>query len=497
MRREQSEWVKNPKIYEINTWLWLKNLSDIYGYSITLDNIPEDVLNQEIKYFDAVWLMGVWERSPASKKIALEHPELKQEYHKALRDFKDSDVVGSPYSIYYYHVDKNIGSIDGLKSFRKRLSERNIKLVLDYVPNHVSIDSLWTFEPNLFVSGTLDDLMNRPYEFFSLGEKVFANGRDPNFPSWTDTVQINAFSEAARQKTINTLLGIAELCDGVRCDMAMLMTNRVFSKTWGKRAGSPPTKDFWEQIIPAVKQKHPNFLFIAEVYWDMEWELQKQGFDFCYDKILYERLVYEDTNSIRDHLRADWAYQSKLIRFIENHDELRAIEKFGEEKSKAAALITLTLPGGRLVFEGQNHGYRIKLPIQLGRKPNEETNKEIYDFYQNLLKCIPGREFENGSWSLCENKSVESNNPSYLNIISYLWWINTTYRLIVVNYSPNFSKAHIKLTPFHFDTNKWTFTDLLRKKSYTYNGDDLYKYGLYIELDSWKGHIFNVRKESN
>ena len=204
MLSEHSEWIKNPKIFEINTWSWLNYLSEIYNDSIKLSNVPDKVFNEEIKFFDAVWLMGVWERSPASRKIALEHPELQKDYHKALHDFKDSDVVGSPYSIYYYHIDGNIGGIDGLKSFKKKLRERNIKLILDYVPNHVSIDSLWTFEPEIFIKGTLDDLMSHPYEFFSIGENVFANGRDPNYPPWSDTIQINAFSEEARQKAIKT-----------------------------------------------------------------------------------------------------------------------------------------------------------------------------------------------------------------------------------------------------------------------------------------------------
>ncbi len=497
MPNEYSEWIKNPKIYEINTWPWLHSLSEIYNKPISLNNIPDEVFNQEIKHFDAVWLMGVWERSPASKKIALDHPDLQKEYHQALHDFKDEDVMGSPYSVFYYHVDKNIGGVDGLKSFRKRLTERNIKLILDYVPNHVSVDSLWTFESDLFIEGTLEDLMSRPFDFFSIGESVYAYGRDPNFPPWTDVIQINAFSETARQKTISTLLNIAELCDGVRCDMAMLMTKNVFKRTWGDKAGSPLDKEFWEEIIPTVKEKYPNFLFIAEVYWDMEWELQQQGFDFCYDKMLYERLAHENASTIRDHLKAEWAYQSKLLRFIENHDEVRALEKFGEEKLKAAAIIALTLPGARLIYEGQTRGSKIKFPVQLGRHPFEEPNKNIFDFYQELLKSIPGREYGKGSWSLCEAKSVNLDDSSFSNIISYLWWVNDNYRLIVVNYSPNPSKAHIKISPFHFDTNRWIFTDLLLQKSYIYNGEDLYKYGLYVDLNAWKGHIFNIKKESN
>ncbi|MFW9877237.1 MAG: alpha-amylase family glycosyl hydrolase [Candidatus Thorarchaeota archaeon] len=494
MQKNNIKCVKNLRILEINTWSWLHSLSEVYNHQITLKNVPEEVFNQEIKFFDAVWLMGVWERSPASKKIAFEHPDLQEEYHKALSDFRDDDVVGSPYSVYYYHVDKNLGGFEGLKEIRKRLAEENICLILDYVPNHVSIDSLWTFEPDLFIEGTLDDLMTHPYDFFSIGKKIFAYGRDPNFFAWTDTIQINAFSKEARQKTTNTILSIAKLCDGVRCDMAMLMINKVFAKTWSKKAGFAPNKEFWEEIIPAVKKVYPSFLFLAEVYWDMEWELQKQGFDFCYDKRLYERLAYENATTIKDHLKAEWVYQSKLLRFIENHDELRAVEKFGEEKSKAAAIIALTLPGARMIYDGQIRGYKVKLPVQLGRRPFEDDNKNILKFYHELLKSIPGREFENGSWAPCETESVESSDSSFSNIISFIWWRNENYRLIVVNYSVSPSKAHVRIKPFHFDTHKWIFTDLLQQKSYIYNGEDLFKYGLYVELNAWQGHIFDIRK---
>ncbi|MFX1327848.1 MAG: alpha-amylase family glycosyl hydrolase [Promethearchaeota archaeon] len=495
MATEHKKWPKNPNIYEINTLPWLHLLSETLNRPIDLKSIPSEIFNQEIRFFDAVWLMGVWERSPASKKIALEHPDLQKEYKKAIPDLRDEDVVGSPYSIFYYHVNKNIGGIEGLKEIRKILSERDIQLILDYIPNHVSIDSLWTFEPELFIEGSLEDLISHPYDYFSIGEKVFAYGRDPNFPPWTDTIQLNTFSKEMRQKTISTLLSIAELCDGIRCDMAMLMTNKTFSRTWGKKAGPPPEKEFWEEIIPAIKKRYPNFLFIAEVYWDMEWELQQQGFDFCYDKRLYDKLAHHDVNTIRDHLKADWAYQSKLLRFIENHDELRAVEQFGEKKSKAAAIIALTLPGARLIYEGQTRGHKIKLPVQLGRNPFEQDNKRIYEFYKCLLKSIPRREFEDASWFLCETESIDPDNSSFLNVISYLWSTDNKYRLIVVNYSHEHSKAHVRIKPFHFNTSKWEFTDLLSQRSYTYNGEDLYKYGLYVELDPWKGHIFDIGKE--
>ncbi|MFW9827877.1 MAG: alpha-amylase family glycosyl hydrolase [Candidatus Thorarchaeota archaeon] len=495
MSTQNKEWVRNPRILEINTLPWLNKLSEKYNSALTLGNVPTAVLNEITRYYDAIWLMGVWERSPASKKIASERSDLQREFQKALTDLRDEDVVGSPYSIFYYHVDKNIGGVEGLKNFREKLSNHNIRLILDYVPNHVSIDSLWTFEPEIFIRGTLEDLMSKPYEYFSIGEKIFAYGRDPNFAPWTDVIQINAFSQKARLKTIDALSNLAELCDGVRCDMAMLVTNEIFNKTWGVKAGSIPDKEFWEEIIPSIKKKYPHFLFIAEVYWDMEWELQQQGFNFCYDKRLYDRLANQSAETIVDHLQADWTYQRRLIRFIENHDEVRAVKKFGEEKSLAAAIIAFTLPGARLINEGQTNGYKIKLPVQLGRYPNELVNENVMEFYQKLLSSIPDREFENGSWSLCKTERVNSNESSYSDVIAYLWWVNGEFRLIVVNYSSKMTKAHVRIKPFNFDaSNKWDFIDLLTNKIYTYKGQDLFKYGLYVELNGWKGHIFDIRK---
>ncbi|MFX0042042.1 MAG: alpha-amylase family glycosyl hydrolase [Candidatus Hodarchaeota archaeon] len=493
---KESDWPSNPKIYEINTWPWLTYLSETYNSPINLKNIPNEEFKKEIKYFDVVWLMGVWERSPDGRRIALERQDLQNEYHKALHDFGENDVVGSPYSIYYYHVNSKLGGRDGLTEFRKQLQGHGIRLILDYVPNHVSIDHMWILEKSdVFITGTLEDLMTNPNGFFSVGETVYANGRDPYFDPWTDTIQINAFSREARKKAINTLLSIAELCDGVRCDMAMLMTNEVFKNTWKEKAGAPLEKEFWKEVIPIVKEKFPHFSFIAEVYWNMEWELIQQGFDYCYDKRLYDRLAHENPDAVREHLKAEFDYQRKLVRFIENHDEPRAIEKFGEERSKAAAIIALNLPGARLIHEGQTRGYKIKLPVQLGRRPIEEENTKLLDFYKNLLKIIPGREFEKANWSLCKVEPIIIDDLSYQNIISYLWEYNDIFRLVVVNYGSSHVKAHIRLKQIKFDLEDWNFTDLLHQKNYNYKGADLDEFGLYIDLNPWDGHIFDIKKE--
>ncbi len=488
-------WPKNPKIYQINTWPWLSSLSQKYEKKITLNNIPDEIFDSDLKYFDVIWLMGVWERSPKSREIALKHPELQTEFHDALKDFSPDDVVGSPYSVFYYHVDAHLGGSEGLAAFRMQLMGRSKFLLLDYVPNHVSVDHIWTLEKSdVFITGTEDDLKNYPDEFFINYDVIYAHGKDPYFPPWTDTVQINAFSPVARQKAINTLLNIASKCDGVRCDMAMLVTNEIFKQTWSERITEIPKDEFWEEIIGEIRQEYPNFKFIAEVYWDLEWKLQQQGFDFCYDKRLYDRMLHEDVNTIKAHLNADWEYQSKLLRFIENHDEKRALIEFGKERSLAAAVMILTLPGARLVHDGQMQGFKIKVPIQLGRKPVEEVNMYVFHFYQRLLRAAPDRSIGEGKWSLCDIEPLTDYDQSHLNLIAYQWHSSQRYQLIVINYSPFFGRGHARLKNINFGSSEWIFFDRLNHKTYTYKGTDLEFNGVYVDLKPWNSHIFEVRK---
>ena len=123
--------------------------------------------------------------------------------------------------------------------------------------------------------------------------------------------------------------------------MAMLMLNDVFERTWGERAGARPADEYWPATIAAVKADHGDFVFMAEAYWDLEYALQQQGFDYCYDKRLYDRLIHDGAEAVHGHLTGDSAYQERLVRFIENHDEPRAAAAFPAGKARAAAVATL------------------------------------------------------------------------------------------------------------------------------------------------------------
>ncbi len=314
---------RNPVIYEINTFVWLDQLSGKYGWRIDLSNAPTvewDALGK--LECDAVWLMGVWQRSPAARKVALGLPDLISEFRRILPGFTGDDIPGSPYGIKAYKVDERIGSVGAA---REELRQRGLKLILDFVPNHVAIDHAWVTEhPEYFIHASESQLKAAPENYFSVGGNALAYGRDPYFPPWTDTAQVNAFALSYRKAALDTLREIATQCDGVRCDMAMLLLTDIFKKTWGNAAGAMPKTEYWTEMIQGVRRSRPDFLFIAEAYWDLEWNLQQLGFDYCYDKRLYDRLIHDDAASIRMHLGAGLQYQNKLIRFLENHDEERA-----------------------------------------------------------------------------------------------------------------------------------------------------------------------------
>jgi hypothetical protein len=481
-----------PTIYEINTWVWLRDLSEKYKTAVDLGCVPAEEWDAIGRFgFDAVWLMGVWERSPMGIAIANRNVGLLADFRSALPDFRAEDNVGSPYCIRRYVVDEDLGGPDGLAVARAELAQRGMRLILDFVPNHVAPDHPWTVDhPEYFIQGSAADAQSDPASFLTVGGRVFACGRDPYFPAWPDVLQLNAFNPGLRQAVADTIAHIARQSDGVRCDMAMLLLNRIFERTWGGRAGPPPPSDYWPNIIAATKCAYPEFRFIAEAYWDLEWDLQQQGFDFCYDKRLLDRLEHDHAESVRLHLCADLPYQQRLVRFIENHDEPRAAATFPAAKARAAAVTMATLPGARLFHEGQFEGRMTRLPVFLGRRPRESADADTFAFYTALLKAIDSRVFRDGDWSLCERAGWPANS-SFQNLVAWSWMKDQDRYLIVVNLSDAPVQARVRLPWNDLPGRTWRLTDAFSGAVYDRNGDEIQRDGLYLELGSWKLHLFH------
>jgi hypothetical protein len=484
-------------LYEINTRVFIKTIGERLGNKISLANVPDDNWQQvACNGFDLIWLMGVWKRSPRAREEALLTDGLLKEFDNALPGWTADDVTGSPYAIQGYTLDPMLGEDGELAAVKSKLNSMGLGLILDFVPNHVAVDHPWVnSHPGWFIGGAMTDAMANPGLFFlSDGNDYLAHGKDPNFPPWTDTVQVNAFSKDLRLALVDELLKIAAVADGVRCDMAMLLLNNIFKNTWGNLAKSDTliNTEFWEDIIRAIKHEYPDFIFVAEAYWGLGTELISIGFDYIYDKTLYDHLKNSAPEDIKKYITGCNPDIGKSVHFIENHDEPRSVHEYGTERSLAAATIISTLPGMRLFYEGQLQGKTIHLPVQLARGPNEPVNEAAIRFYSRLLPACNSPAFHDGEWMLLGVNRSWENNDTFSNLMSWLWRYRDQVKIAVINYSADKSQGRIKLPLPLPGEAIIPYTDELTGIQYSSPGAEINDLGLYIDLAPWSCHIITM-----
>ena len=370
--------------------------------------------------------------------------------------------------------------------------------MLDFVPNHTAPDHPWVkSNPDYYVQGSEAQIGSAPQNYLRVetdrGPRILAHGRDPNYPGWPDTLQLNYANPELQQSRIDELIAIAGKCDGVRCDMAMLVLPEVFQRTW-----SVTPEPFWPKATAAVRRAHPAFTFLAEVYWDLEWTLQQQGFDYCYDKRLYDRLQSGDVRSIREHLHAGLDYQDKLARFLENHDEPRAASTFQWPKHRAAAAITFLSPGLRFFHQGQFEGAQVRVPAHLVRGPIEPIDQGVAAFYGKLLQILKDTDaFRNGDWSQIDPLPAWPGNFSSEGFVSYAWAGKDEGRYVaVMNYAENRGQCYLRLPFPELQERQLLLTDLMGAEVYHRDGSDLVLRGLYIDHAPWQINVFDIRSAS-
>ena len=438
--------------------------------------------------------MGVWQRSAIGRTLALTDASLLTEYDRVLPGWRMEDVAGSPYCIQAYEPDPRMGGWPALAAARRELHLRGIELLLDFVPNHTGFDHEWvTSDPERYVLGTEQDFRAAPSDFRSVahsGAPVYvACGRDPYFPPWRDVAQLNYFNPDTRAAMVTTLRLVAEHCDGIRCDMAMLALNRVFERTWRhllREKWPPPHGEFWSDATRAV----PVLTYLAEVYWDLEGELLDQGFDFAYDKRLLDALHSSTSGPrIRKLLSTDEPPGNRLARFLENHDEPRSVAALGPRLPSAAGLL-MTLPGMRFVFDGQVEGSRIRAPVQLGRWPDEPVDEDVRALYDRLLPLASDDLFHDGEWMLLPVFPAWDHTSD--GVVAYRWRTAVALAVAVLNVSSVTAQAHVALAGHLPPAAAFEFEDRLTGVRYPRTREALERTGLYVRLEAGGAHLFLV-----
>lgn len=481
-----------PTVYGAYAHVWLREFANkLPGRPLTLAEVPDAELDRlQALGFDWFWLIGAWQTGPHGRAHAVNHPELRAHCRKVLDDFALPDMLGSPYAVQEYRVHKALGGDDALMALRARLASRGIKLMLDLVPNHTACDHPWVHDhPEYYVKGTLADLESK-HGFFAetvKGDAVVRYGKDPNFGPWTDTAQLDWRNPAMVEAMTVQVEKLTSVCDGLRCDMAMLTLTDVFRRTWGDGPYEEPSTEPWSAIISAARRRSPQFVFLAEVYWNMEERLLDLGFDFVYDKVLYDRLRYDSAENVRAHLAGIDAIQARSMRFLENHDEPRAAAAFAPARHRAAAVVAATLPGPFFVHFGQMEGRKEKLPIQLARAPAERVDEKLVAFYRALLK---GARSVGGQFKPLACRPAWDDSPTYTGFFANSWTDAGQHLLAAVNFSDQRAQCYVDLSPLSVPEGPVVLTDVLTGDTYSREGRELRERGLYVELPAWGSHVF-------
>ncbi len=402
------------RIYEINTRLHCQSFDQITA--IELEHISR-------LGFDTIWLMGVWQISPGALRISKITAE---------------DFEGSPYAVPDYKFNRTLGGRKKFRDLVTRAHTAGLRVIVDFVSNHMAIDSPWIKEdPELFIRSNSQARNQLTGEYFlhPSGEAI-AFGRDPFYPPWHDTSQLDYTNHKLRSRMTDVLRWIARCADGVRCDMAMLVLRDYFRQQWYPHMSEQwfdemMPSEFWSEAISAVKNERPDFVFIAETYWDKEQQLVDLGFDLAYEKKLYDALVARNAALVSERLAAISNDFKSLLCFIENHDEPRAASVFNREDNLAAAALILSLPASILIHEGQMEGKSEKLPVQrIKPLADEPVDDEMEYGYEQILAVTSQEVFKNGSFELFDSRVwgavafVRKNSAravAYLGQISEAW----------------------------------------------------------------------------
>lgn len=408
-----ADWMANVVMIAKMVYVWLGQLSRSYGREIhTLDQIPDEELDRLSRWgFSGLWLIGIWERSPASQRIK--------------HIMGNEEAISSAYSLYDYVIASDLGGEWALENLRKRCSERGIRLASDMVPNHTGVYSKWTLEhpdwfvqldyppyPNyqfngpdlssddrigLFIEDGYWDKRDAAVVFKHLDRqsgrvRYIYHGNDGTSTPWNDTAQLNYLLPEVREAVIQTILHVARQFPIIRFDAAMTLAKKHYQRLWyplpGHGSGVPsraehgmdrPSFDavfpaeFWREVVDRVAVEAPDTLLLAEAFWLMEgYFVRTLGMHRVYNSAFMNMLKMEENAKYRQTLKNVLEFEPEILKrfvnFMNNPDERTAVEQFGKEgKYFGATVLLVTMPGLPMFGHGQIEGFHEKYGMEYRR----------------------------------------------------------------------------------------------------------------------------------
>jgi glycosidase len=412
------DWMPRVVLMAKTTLVWLDQLSRRYGRPIrTLDQIPDEELDTLARWgFTGLWLIGIWERSPASRKIK--------------RFCGNPEAESSAYSLSRYAVAGSLGGEPALAALKERCLKRGIRLASDMVPNHTGLDAPWVREhpdwyiqvpsppfPSYSFNGTnlseepglgiyLEDhyynrtdaaVVFKRVDFGSGDTRYIYHGNDGTHMPWNDTAQLDYLKAEVREAVLGTILDVARRFPIVRFDAAMTLTRRHYQRLWFPEPGSGgdiPSRtehglsrarfqrrmprEFWREVVDRVAQEAPDTLLLAEAFWLMEgYFVRTLGMHRVYNSAFMNMLKMEDNQNFRSLIKNTLEFDPQILKryvnFLNNPDEETAIAQFGTgDKYFGVCLLMATLPGLPMFGHGQVEGFREKYGMEYARAYMDE-----------------------------------------------------------------------------------------------------------------------------
>jgi len=427
-----SDWMPKVVMMAKNSFVWLNQLSKEYGRQIErLDQIPDETLDQLASWgFTGLWLIGLWERSDASRQIK--------------QMCGNPDAVSSAYSLARYQIAERLGGDLSYNNLSQRCAARGIRLASDMVPNHMGIDSNWVYDhPDWFIQSDQSpfpaytfngaDLSTRPgtsinledhyytrsdaavvfkhYDHASGRTRYIYHGNDGTSMPWNDTAQLDYLNPEVREAVIQTILSVARKFPIIRFDAAMTLTKKHFQRLWFPQPGSGgdiPSRaehamtreafdaampeEFWREVVQRVADEVPDTLLLAEAFWLMEgYFVRTLGMHRVYNSAFMNMLRNEENEKYRQLIKNTLVYDPEILKryvnFMNNPDEKTAVEQYGKgDKYFGICALLSTMPGLPMFGHGQIEGYSEKYGMEYYRPYwDESPDQDLIRHHQAVI----------------------------------------------------------------------------------------------------------------